>query len=646
MNLERIKKEVYLGEYILNHYGIECDSSGNMRCPFHPPDNNPSLSTFQDDEGVWRFVDHHVEEGVEGRSGTIIDFVAQLEKISAQDACKKLLKEFEPEGRNLEDNLRRYQRLRQSSRRNYSEPTVEREHIYKDSRGRARLKKVKLRSSSGEESWETYHRVGNRWRSGKGPNPALPFNLDKFKNNHEVVICEGEKDVDTLTELTSDFVATSAPYGKGSWPNSLTPYFSLFRKITFLYDVGNENYAKDYAQKLLNAFAEVEVYLARIPMEENEADVADYLNEFSDNETKLAKLKEILEAAERVEHTECETNSTGSRIYTLREFQEKDIPARQIILPYHAEKEAVTILAGVQKKGKSLYCMQMGMSTADGRSFLNFEPQQPSRVLYVQQEISEASMKERLDRLLRGCGRNVMENFMIKNTCGNIIKLDNRTQRLELYAEIEDCYPDLIIFDPFSTFHTGKENDELTMSELMDYFYEIAHRFECGVFLVHHYGKPSLADRQGGHLLRGHSVLGDRPDIIINFNSLPKRYQNSPLPLPQTNYAEVAFILRNDAAPSNLIIERDPVTLWYREYDLYNQLGRRILPERIRNIVRENDGEMLQKDLMHELTQIGSRSIALRAIREAEVKRYIERTERPGRGRPKVVKIKRENESP
>ena len=646
MKLERIKREIDIRKYVLEHYGIECDSSGNMRCPFHPPDNNPSLSTFQDDEGVWRFVDHHVEEGTEGRTGTIVDFVAQMEKISDSDSCKKLLKEYGPQGQALEENIRRYQRLRQSSRRNSSEPTVEREHIYKDSRGRARLKKVKLRSSSGEKSWKIHHRIGNRWRLGKGLNSALPFNLDKFKNNHDVVICEGEKDADTLTELTSDFVITSAPYGKDSWPNSLTPYFSLFRKITFLYDVGNENYALSYAQQLLKAFPEIEIYIAKVPLDEREADVTDYLNQFSDNETKLAKLKEILEAAERVEQTECELNSTGHRIYTLREFREKDIPARQIILPYHAEKEAVTILAGVQKKGKSLYCMQMGMRVADGRGFLNFEPQQSWRVLYIQQEISEASMKERFDRLLRGCDRNVMENFMIRNTCGNMIKVDNRSQRLELFVEIDDCYPDFIIFDSLSTLHTGKENDESEMSELMDYFYEIAHRFSCGVLLVHHYGKPSLADRQGGHLLRGHSVLGDRPDIIINFNSLPKRYQNSPLPLPQTNYAEVAFILRNDAAPSNLIIERDPVTLWYREYDLYNQLGRRILPERIRNIVRENDGEMLQKDLMRELTQIGSRSIALRAIKEAEVKRYIERTERPGRGGPKVVKIKRENESP
>ena len=165
------------------------------------------------------------------------------------------------------------------------------------------------------------------------------------------------------------------------------------------------------------------------------------------------------------------------------------------------------------------------------------------------------------------------------------------------------------------------------------------------LFLVHHYGKPSLADRKGGHLLRGHSVLGDRPDIIINFNSLPKRYQNSPLPLPQNHYAEVAFILRNDAAPTNLIIERDPVTLWYREYDLYNQLGRRILPERVRNIVRENDGEVLQKDLVTELTQLGSRTIALRAVKEAEEKGYVERFEQLGRGSPKVVKLKGENES-
>jgi hypothetical protein len=643
MNLERIKREVDFIKYVSEHYGIECDSRGNARCPFHPPDDNPSLSMFQDDDGVWRFVDHHVEEGIEGRTGTIVDFVALNEKIAASDACKKLLKEFEPQERAFEDNLQRYRQRKRSN--SPSEATDTREHIYRDVRGIARLKKVKTSTSSGEESWKIYHKTGNTWRLGKGPNPAIPYNLDKFKDKYEIVISEGEKDSDTLTELTSDVAFTSAPYGKGNWPDSLTPYFSLFRKITFLYDVGNENFAKRHAQKLLNAFQDVEVFLARVPMEENEADVTDYLNLFTDNEIKLDKFNEILEAAERVEPTECEANSTGSRVYTLREFREKEIPAREVIFPYHAEKKAVTILAGVHKKGKSIYCMQMGMSAADGRSFLNFETPGSSRVLYIQQEISEPSMQERLEKLIHVCDRYVMENFMIKNTCGNMIKIDNRAQRLELYAEIADCHPDLIIFDPFSTFHTGKENDESEMSKLMDYFYEIAHRFECGVFLVHHYGKPSLADRQGGHLLRGHSVLGDRPDIIINFNSLPKRYQNSPLPLPQNHYAEVAFLLRNDAAPSNIIIERDLRTLWYREYDLYNQLGRRILPERVRHIVQENEGEMPQKDLLTELIQLGSRTIAFRAIKEAEEKGYIERSGGPGRGSPKVVKLKAENES-
>lgn len=163
MSLVDIKRE-NLRRYAKEMYGVEFNQRGYAHCPFHPDDKNPSLSTFRDDDGVWRFVDHHVEEETEGRTGTIVDFIAQMEKISDSDSCKKLLKEYGPQGQALEENIRRYQRLRQSSRRNSSEPTVEREHIYKDSRGRARLKKVKLRSNSGEKSWKTYHRIGNRWR--------------------------------------------------------------------------------------------------------------------------------------------------------------------------------------------------------------------------------------------------------------------------------------------------------------------------------------------------------------------------------------------------------------------------------------------------------------------------------------------------
>jgi len=93
LNLEDIKK-YDLRKYINEKYGMECNSNNMLHCPFHPPDRNPSLSIFENYDGIWMWVDHHVLGGEEKRSGTIIDFVAKIENISIKDACIKLLEEF------------------------------------------------------------------------------------------------------------------------------------------------------------------------------------------------------------------------------------------------------------------------------------------------------------------------------------------------------------------------------------------------------------------------------------------------------------------------------------------------------------------------------------------------------------------------
>jgi len=352
-------------------------------------------------------------------------------------------------------------------------------------------------------------------------------------------------------------------------------------------------------------------------------------------------LKEIRKNLKELDNLNLNNNERPIDIETLGTFRKKEIAKREIIAQYHAEKEALTILAGKLKLGKSLYAIEMGICVASGREFIDFMVPKPRKVLLYQQEISEPAMKERIEKMLKDFDSPLLEdNFLIKNTVGNLIKVTDHSQKVQLFAEIEHCNPDLVIFDPYSTFHNKKENDEKEMSEVLDIFFEITKKFKCGVFLIHHFGKPSLAQRTGGHELRGHSVLGDRPDILILFNSLPEKYKNSPLPYPNNHYAELQFILRNDAAPDNLIIERDPETLWYRPYDLYGQLGRKILPEKVRNIIREHGGKILRKELMEELLEYASKRVALKALQEAKEKYFIESKALPGRGNPVELILK------
>jgi len=260
--LEKIKK-LNMPNYISKHYGIEC-KKGHIHCPFHPPDKRPSLSIWQNCDGIWLWKCHHDNSF----TGTLIDFVAKYENISIKDAILKLKKEVSLEEKDKGTKL-----------------YIDRFHIYVDIDGKPVHKKIKYKNSSNEgKKWAFEHYTEEGWKPGKGNHELIPYNLDRFKDYKSVVICEGERDADTINALGLGLLATSAPTGKSSWSDSLTKYFEQIKKTTFVYDVGNEEDARKHATELKSTFPNMIVYIAKVPLEEKEADITDYLRQEGDKQ--------------------------------------------------------------------------------------------------------------------------------------------------------------------------------------------------------------------------------------------------------------------------------------------------------------------------------------------------------------------------
>ncbi len=268
MDLDEIKREVNLIEYAKTHYGYKCDSKGRGSCLFHPPDKHPSFSIWKDDDGIWRFKCFH-----EGTTGTIVDLKAKLESKSEEDSIKKLLEEFE--------DRKPMNKERGKGKKSF--------YTYRGIDGKEVYRKVKLRNKDDRKSFWFEIKDKTGWRKPKENEKyeKIPYNLNRFNNHKGVIICEGERDADTITSLNIKFLATSAPTGKGSWPDSQTKYFEHFNDVTFLYDVGNDEDVNKHAAKLQEAFPNMEIYVAKVPLEKKEADITDYLNQVADKEKAL-----------------------------------------------------------------------------------------------------------------------------------------------------------------------------------------------------------------------------------------------------------------------------------------------------------------------------------------------------------------------
>ena len=402
--------------------------------------------------------------------------------------------------------------------------------------------------------------------------------------------------------------------------------------------MGNENKAEEIAFDLKGVARKIKI-LSLPGLTEREQDITDWLEMMGEisNEEKRKRLDEIVkQSPDYIPRP----HKVSPQIVTIKEFAKQVIHPREIFIESWIEREGLTILGGEQKVGKSIITLNLCAWLTLGRYFLGFYTPEPKNVLLYKQEISEPAMQERVKKMLGNESSNLLDNFYIKNTAGNPIKITNTNDRKRLYDEIEKSNPDLVVFDPLSTFHDKKENDAREMAAVLEHFFEIKHKYKVSILIIHHHGKSTDSVRHGGHLLRGHSIIGDRADSIISFYRLSEKYRNSPLPNGYECYAELNFELRNGAAPSNFIIERNPENLWYRKFDLYDQLGKKILPDKVREIIRESGGELFQSELLKILSESASRGVAFKAISEAKNLDYIEPVKLPGRGNPILLKLK------
>lgn len=318
----------------------------------------------------------------------------------------------------------------------------------------------------------------------------------------------------------------------------------------------------------------------------------------------------------------------------------------EIIVKNWADELTISLVAGETKVGKSLLCLQLGTCIATGQDFLGFEIPRARRVLYIQQEIKESDIKRRWKKtasiLTAEQKKALDENFKYVTTTGHPLKLTEPKDKAELFEHVKEAKPAIVMLDPMLTFHDKKEGKSEDMSIVFDHIQDLMNTFNTAVLMVHHFRKAGNNDESSSvDKARGSSVITDRPDFIITVERINKKYKRDSLQLPQfyENYAELAFENRSWAKPPNIIIERDDRTLLYSESNLYAELGIKLTPEDVREVVEEAGGEVLQKEVLEILLERVSKASAYKSLFAAIEKGYITREPLKAKGSPLILKL-------
>lgn len=177
------------------------------------------------------------------------------------------------------------------------------------------------------------------------------------------------------------------------------------------------------------------------------------------------------------------------------------------------------LLHATAKTGKSMLALNIGLAIATGSDFLGM-PTTKSKVLYLQTEIANYALKDRIEQMLEGESiknyEDVKLNLLISS---NRVRVDEVEGISLIKKEIFKYEPNLLIIDPFYELHRRNEDNASEMGPVLSDIRAIARECSCAIILIHHQGKKGETNGgNAGHSCRGSSSFADVPDCSISLS--------------------------------------------------------------------------------------------------------------------------------
>jgi hypothetical protein len=330
---------------------------------------------------------------------------------------------------------------------------------------------------------------------------------------------------------------------------------------------------------------------------------------------------------------------------TIEDLAIKEIPKIDWLIHPIVARHNLTILGAIKGVGKSLFVTQLGLYAASGTSPLISDDiiiKKPQKVLLIQQEVSEPGMKDRLEKMCKEKKFQLEGRFRQKTTTGDWWDLTTDSGMQKIQGLVERYESDILILDPLYTFAQRGVIHEEGILPVMAKISALKDKYNLGIVLVHHFsnkGDPDEPRHMSGRFM-GASMIANTADVLIAMDFLHPKYKSQKLPLPYNHYASLEITTRHGEWPERFTIERQKDRLLFHRSAIWQELGKLILPEQIKDIIAAHDGEALQKDVIDELKSVATATTIKRAIDEAAEQGFIEKEILPGRGSPAILRLK------
>ena len=181
-------------------------------------------------------------------------------------------------------------------------------------------------------------------------------------------------------------------------------------------------------------------------------------------------------------------------------------------------------LIAKSKQHKTFFALQFSLHLATGRDFLGFEIPKPRKVLYINNELTDTFLNERLQRQCAGLRIDLADskisNLLIASpTAPYGVRASDETER-EFIEWIKEAGVEIVIFDPvYKMLQPGEEeNSGIGIGGLLRFRDRIVTESNAAVLYVHHDGKSQTDGRDITDRGSGSGFLGRDYDFRLTLD--------------------------------------------------------------------------------------------------------------------------------
>ena len=402
----------------------------------------------------------------------------------------------------------------------------------------------------------------------QGITPVL-YRMVEVIRADEVMICEGEKDADSLSEL--GFTATTCPMGAQKWREHYNEHLKG-KRVVILPD--NDDAGRKHLVQVARSLASAGIEARVVILPDGVKDVSDFVETFKDKSKAAERLAMMIDGAEpykpieeAAEKKDGPPTKVSLRI-TSEELAEAKLSPPCIVKNYlYGDVANLTAPGGTGKTTQSLYEMAR---IALGRPLYSLEVCRPGWSLYVTAEDSREILVARLREIMTAMDtgseerQTVMDNVLIWDVAGEAFKLievrDGIIELTSLADEIVMAYesdpPVLVVFDPAISFGASENLVNDNEQGLITAGRRIVRGLGCCVRFVAHTGKANARNKTTDqYTSRGGSALPDGSRMTAVMQTWqPGNERKLPPGLTHSPESSITFLARPKLsyAPPNL----------------------------------------------------------------------------------------------